>query len=81
MDAGIAVPKSSDSLLMMLLLLMLAGCAGKSGPSDFWLKSMKQEQTRRVAAECFSRSDDWRFVYGDPAMWIACRNWAVARAR
>jgi hypothetical protein len=64
----------------LLTACALSGCASPARPSHLSVHSIKQQEIRQAAADCFARNEGWRHIHGDPAIWVACRNWAAKRA-
>lgn len=71
----------SGTCLAPLLLAILTGCAGQPDRSLGPLDSIEQQQAKRLAAECFASNEGWRFLHGDPVIWVACQNWATDQIR
>jgi hypothetical protein len=40
---------------------------------------MKYLETRKLAAECYTSNEGFRFVYGNGTIWGACMTWARTR--
>jgi hypothetical protein len=62
----------------LMLTFAFTGCAATSNHS---LQGMQNDTARRMAADCYWRSEGERVVYGAANVYTACRRWADNQVR
>jgi hypothetical protein len=67
-----------QSIHVATLALACLGCQSQA-PAVRSLPEMKYLETRKLAAECYSSNEGFRFVYGNGTIWGACMTWADQR--
>lgn len=63
---------------ILLLTFAFTGC---TATPNYSLQGIQQDTARRIATDCYWRSEGERVVYGAANVYTACRRWADNQVR